>query len=339
MVVRPWAVASSGGEVLSPDGTTISYTVGQSSYRHFGSNPLMQEGVQQAFCIPTLDTVHYEICQGVADTFLSLLPVGFVLPSSVRLDVAGVYPFVMSLLAEGGCDSIIYGVLTVHPDRDTQLFVQESECYNWFGQDYSSTGVYTHHVPTVHGCDSLLTLNLSVIKDRPLPVIWGFNDEVLFVQHAYDGYNEIHYADYRWYRDGVLVKQDTAADRFFNEGGGKLSGCFYLEVPTDTSKTVWVRSNTICLSNVGIDEAQEMITLTLYPNPVGRHQVVHVSLSLSESQLAGASVKVYDAQGRQVMQRAAFPQTDLVCDFAAGVYSVHVVLGDGRHAARKLVVR
>ena len=188
--------------------------------------------------------------------------------------------------------------------------------------------------------DSLLTLNLTVIKGQPLPEIWVFNNEVLFVSHIQGDYLDIRYADYRWYRDGVLVHQDTAADRYFNPDGAALSGCYYLEVPTSEAKTEWVRSNTICIGSVGIDDVSaDDLRLTLYPNPVAAHSVVHVSLSLAETQLQGAKIKVFDVQGRQVLERAAHQQTDFVCDFVAGVYSVHVLLSGCRHAARKLVVR
>lgn len=334
------SVLSSGGDIVTPEGTNISYSIGQSSYKHFGSSTLISEGVQQGFCIPYFDTARYEICQGVADTFLSLLPAGYILPSSVMVDVPGEYDFVMRLLTEGGCDSIIWGTLTVHPNRDTSLYVQTSECYNWFGSDYSASGVYTNHIVTSHGCDSLLTLNLTVIKGQPLPEIWVFNNEVLFVSHIQGDYLDIRYADYRWYRDGVLVHQDTAADRYFNPDGAALSGCYYLEVPTSEAKTEWVRSNTICIGSVGIDDVSaDDLRLTLYPNPVAAHSVVHVSLSLAETQLQGAKIKVFDVQGRQVLERAAHQQTDFVCDFVAGVYSVHVLLSGCRHAARKLVVR
>lgn len=339
-VSTPRSVLSSGGDIVTPEGTNISYSIGQSSYKHFGSSTLISEGVQQGFCIPYFDTARYEICQGVADTFLSLLPAGYILPSSVMVDVPGEYDFVMRLLTEGGCDSIIWGTLTVHPNRDTSLYVQTSECYNWFGSDYSASGVYTNHIVTSHGCDSLLTLNLTVIKGQPLPEIWVFNNEVLFVSHIQGDYLDIRYADYRWYRDGVLVHQDTAADRYFNPDGAALSGCYYLEVPTSEAKTEWVRSNTICIGSVGIDDVSaDDLRLTLYPNPVAAHSVVHVSLSLAETQLQGAKIKVFDVQGRQVLERAAHQQTDFVCDFVAGVYSVHVLLSGCRHAARKLVVR
>ena len=339
-VGSPHSVLSSGGDIVTVDGATISYSIGQSSYKHFGSDLMLHEGVQQAFCIPFFDTVRYEICQGVGDTFLSLLPAGYVLPPSVRLDEPGEYDFVIRLLTDGGCDSIIWGMLTVHPNRDTNLYVQTSECYNWFGRDYSASGVYSNHIATSHGCDSLLTLNLTLIKGQPLPEIWVFNNEVLFVSHIQGSYLDIRYADYRWYRDGVLVRQDTAADRYFNPDGTALSGCYYLEVPTSEAKTEWVRSNTICIGSVGIGNvAADDLSLTLYPNPAATHSVVHVSLSLTETQLQGAKIKVFDVQGRQVLERAAHKQIDFVCDFAAGVYSVHVVLPGGRHVARKLVVR
>lgn len=339
-VSTPRSVLSSGGDIVTPEGTNISYSIGQSSYKHFGSSTLISEGVQQGFCIPYFDTARYEICQGVADTFLSLLPAGYVLPASVKLNEPGAYDFVINLLTEGGCDSIIWCTLTVHPNQDTSLYVQASECYNWFGVDYTASGTYTKHIATSHGCDSLLTMNLTIIEGQPLPGIWNFNNEVLFVSHVYEGYPSVRYFDYRWYRDDQLVRNDTAADKFFNTDGSLLSGCYYVEVPTDATKTTWVRSNTICIGSAGIGEiGDEDISLSLYPNPAASHGVVHVTVSLAETQLQGAKIMLFDAQGRKVVERAARQQTDIVCDFVTGVYSVHIMLPGERHAARKLIVR
>lgn len=333
-------VLSSGGTIVITEGSTISYSIGQSIYKHFGENPMIEEGVQQGFCIPMFDTARYEICQGVADTFLAHLPAGFTLPNSVALDVPGVYDFVIRMLTEGGCDSVIWCTLTVHPDRDTDIHVQATDCYNWFKHDYTESGRYVKHVSSAHGCDSMLTLHLTIIEELPLPKIWNYNDEILFVGHRYDNYDDARYADYRWYHDGVLVLQDAAADKFFNADGSNLSGCYYLEVPTDSTKTEWVHSNTICIGQVGIDDvADDDFSLMLYPNPVAVGQTAHLKVSLAETQLQGASFKVLDVQGRQWLERAARQQSAFVCDFPAGVYSVHLIFANGRHEARKLVVR
>lgn len=333
-------ILSSGGTIVVSDGNTISYSIGQSVYRHFGASPLIEEGIQHGFCIPQFDTLSYEICQGVADTFLAHLPSGYTLPNSVALNVPGRYEFTIHLLTEGGCDSVLFCTLTVHPDRDTVLNVQTTDCYNWFGRDYTESGRYVNHLPTTHGCDSTLSLQLTVIEHLPLPKIWNYNNEILFVEHRYDDYDDARYDDYRWYHNDVLVRQDTAADKYFNPDGSPLNGCYYLEVPTDASKTEWVRSNTICIGPLSIGDASEAdFSLSLYPNPQSVGQVVYLKVSLVETLLQGASFKVFDVQGRQLLQRAARQQNAFVCDFPAGVYSVHLILANGRHEAHKLVVR
>ena len=63
-----------------------------------------------------------------------------------------------------GCDSVVTLRLTVVPNDTTVL--NESVCagftYYFFGANESQTGIYTHLLQNVTGCDSLVVLNLTV---------------------------------------------------------------------------------------------------------------------------------------------------------------------------------
>ena len=337
--MRQWAVLSAGSTHEDASGS-ISYSIGQSFYSHHERSLSLEEGVQQGFCIPTIDTIRYEICQGERDRIQSLLPSGYSLPATISTDNPGQYSFMLRLLSEGGCDSILFYMLTVYPHQDTDLYVQSSECYQWHGTDLTLSGDYDRQTTTVHGCDSLMHLHLVIIEHLPLPVIWNYNNEVLFVGHKYEGYSSAHYADYRWYRDGVLMVQDTAADKFFNADGSPLSGCYYLEVPTDSTKEEWVVSNTICIGKTGVlESAATDMKVNLYPNPVAKGSEVHIVALMEAALLEGATLRFFDVQGRNVLTLPARTQTDLVCDFPTGIYFVHLTLSDGRHSSHKLVVR
>ncbi|HBG70525.1 MAG: hypothetical protein A2W93_03660 [Bacteroidetes bacterium GWF2_43_63] len=64
-----------------------------------------------------------------------------------------------------GCDSTYTLSLVVHPTyhfNDNEAICQGSS-YNWHGTTYSSPGVYTKSYTTIHGCDSIYTLNLTEI--------------------------------------------------------------------------------------------------------------------------------------------------------------------------------
>ena len=70
----------------------------------------------------------------------------------------------VTLVTTDGCDSLVRLDLTVWPTyaetfTDT---VCATSGIDFDGTHYMYSGSYTHHHPTVHGCDSLLTLNLTL---------------------------------------------------------------------------------------------------------------------------------------------------------------------------------
>lgn len=334
------AYSAAGATEFNAAGSMFSYTVGQVAFTTFGNDASVEEGVQNIFCIPTFDTFSYEVCQNDPSPFTSILPDGYTLPDNVQPTVPGHYQFLLRTLSEGGCDSLVWISLTVHPVRDTDLYAQAESCYRWFGTDLTASGDYTHILSTTHGCDSTLNLHLAIIQGTPIPVIYVYLDRVLMVNHNQPGREHADYFYYRWYRDGQLIAQGDSLDSYQNDDDTKLHGCYYLEVATDATKQYWVKSDTICIGTTAINEAKEdAIRLAIAPNPVATGNVFRVNIDLAETQLQGATVCVYDAQGRRVVERAAMSQTSFVANFAAGVYSVHVILPSGKHAARKLVVR
>jgi len=96
-------------------------------------------------------TIANQICQG--DTF------NF---NGQTLAEAGIYHDTLQTV--DGCDSIITLLLTVFPVYDTIVAhsICAGESYNFFGTILTETGTYTDTVPTVNGCDSIVTLILTV---------------------------------------------------------------------------------------------------------------------------------------------------------------------------------
>jgi len=63
-----------------------------------------------------------------------------------------------------GCDSIYTLILTVNPEYSfTENYsICNGESYNWQGTDYTTAGSYTASYTSIHGCDSIYTLNFTV---------------------------------------------------------------------------------------------------------------------------------------------------------------------------------
>ena len=79
-----------------------------------------------------------------------------------NVDEAGVY--IRSLQTVNGCDSIITLTLSVNPVANTTLSaaICEGTTYTENGFNVSEAGTYTQNLQTVNGCDSIVTLTLSV---------------------------------------------------------------------------------------------------------------------------------------------------------------------------------
>lgn len=334
------ALGASGASVTTEEGEMFSFTLGQTAFAHFGIGFGVEEGVQQVFCIPVFDTLDTAFCQNDAATRLTaMLPTGYTLPSAVTPTVPGYYEFVIRTLSAGGCDSVVWVHLTIHPTDSTSLTAQTDTFYRWYGDVYAESGTYYHTDHTVYGCDSVLALTLAVMPaGKPLPEIYSMMDVLLMVNHKVGGKDSVAYSYYRWYKDGQIVAEGDTVDTY-SENGSKLHGCFYVEVATAADTHYWSSSNEICLGLEGIQKVNASVNLTLAPNPAARGSRVKTVIQLPENELRGARFMVYDAQGRTVYQTTAQPLTYIPTDMAAGVYSVHVILPDGRHAARKLVIR
>ena len=79
-----------------------------------------------------------------------------------NVDEAGSY--VRSLQSVNGCDSIITLTVTEYPTFDTTInaTINSGETYAEFGFNESESGTYVQNLQTVNGCDSTITLNLTV---------------------------------------------------------------------------------------------------------------------------------------------------------------------------------
>ena len=85
--------------------------------------------------------------------------------NSLTLNSTGNYQ--VDLISDNGCDSIVTLNLTVGSAQNT--FLQETICNGetrvFNNQTLNTSGVYFDTLSTVHGCDSLIELNLTVLPD------------------------------------------------------------------------------------------------------------------------------------------------------------------------------
>ena len=73
-----------------------------------------------------------------------------------------------------GCSNTATKAVSINPTYNVPLThsICEGESYNFYGQNITIAGTYTHTLQTINGCDSMLTLTLTV-KALPTPSISG----------------------------------------------------------------------------------------------------------------------------------------------------------------------
>ncbi len=99
----------------------------------------------------TSETISAEICVGESYDF-----------HGQQLTTSGVYN--ATLVGSNGCDSVVTLQFTVHPTQSTFLSAEicEGSTYDFHGVALDSTGTYVDTLSTAHGCDSIVSLNLTV---------------------------------------------------------------------------------------------------------------------------------------------------------------------------------
>lgn len=238
-----------------------------------------------------------------------------------------------------GCDSLLTLHLTINHTTYGSFTAQADVSYEWLNETFTADGEYTRTITNTKGCDSVVTLTLSIMPNTtPIPTIYSLMDRLLVINHNPDPLTNIHYSYYRWYRNGVVVKEGPDADSY-DEGGALLNGCYYLEVSTSPSLAYWVHSTERCFGTLGIEAADSELGFTLAPNPAAQGTQVVLAVDADETLLQHASLRIFDTRGSVVMEIPNGIPTMHEAHLARGTYLVQLRLADGRKATRKLIIQ
>lgn len=135
------------GQILTQDGT---YTAVLTAFNGCDSTVTLQLDFVPFFA----EFITTSICEGESFAF-----------GGNNLTQSGEY--MLSLTAQGGCDSTITLILTVNPVAVTNLDVSicDGETYAFDGVELDQAGSYTTVLQTVAGCDSTVNLTLTVLPN------------------------------------------------------------------------------------------------------------------------------------------------------------------------------
>lgn len=241
--------------------------------------------------------------------------------AEVNICFGETYTFGSQVITESGQyietfaeDSIVLLNATVLPDlRQTiNAYICKGESYNEYGfKDLTTTGVYTQELLSVDGCDSTITLNLTVLNGETRYV----TDTITTEELPYE-YMDLYY--------------DIAT------APGVHKATITLEA--ENCKDIIVHTLVVQLADAV--ENVEALDLVLVPNPVKANNTLYVEAEFTVNERKDMLVEVFNAVGQRVIvdTPTVYP-VEINGLSERGVYIVRIVTGDGNVYQGKVVVQ
>ena len=95
-------------------------------------------------------------------------------PLTVTFNQTGIYPIILKGEDAQGCVNVVHENITVG-GLDSIININTCDTYSLNGQDYTQSGTFYQIIPKQVGCDSLITLNLTI---APINGIISKNDTI-----------------------------------------------------------------------------------------------------------------------------------------------------------------
>lgn len=275
---------------------------------------------------------------------------------------AGIFTHEVTTYTSMGCDSVVRLILTVHPSYypDTiQAMICEGGVYDFYGVLLSDAGIYDTIISTVHGCDSLVVLDLEV-GDQYLFTIFAsicegeiynqngfFQSEAgldtLFLQ-ASDGCDSlmvlnltVHPVYYDSIYDTVQVGQPYVHSGFDIEATditGDYEYTQYLQTVFGCDSTV-VLYLTVNDTEEEPEEDRPEFAMSVYPNPAANY----VTIDLTTTSSAKFIYELYDPYGGLRKAGLIHKKTATIYlnDISSGVYILRISSSADQTKTNKII--
>lgn len=224
----------------------------------------------------------------------------FIAPTTADFDPG---PGVFNLTGAGNGDIFIQKFVC---NDTTALLLTDTVCdsYTLNGATYTESGTYTQLRPNTFGCDSIITLELTISEPNPIITVDAFTLSTT-----------IPYTTYQWFLDADAIADATQASYTVTQNGDYTVAVTNEHGCADTSEVYIV-------DNVGIEDMQGLARqVRIYPNP-SRDQV------FIQSQVA-VDLTLSSIDGKQVRQLSDATTLSLK-GLAEGMYMLRITDKDGR---------
>jgi len=218
-----------------------------------------------------------------------------------------------------GCDSIVNYDITVLNSSTNEIDI--SSCGEYVSPSgnnvWNSNGTYVDVIPNINGCDSTITINLTVTNIDT--TINSSNGTFSSNQNS---------ASYQWYECGANLT--LLVDEVNQDFTPVMNGTYAVEVTVGSCTDL---SDCVTIDNVGIDD-NLLGELIIFPNPT----VGPINISIGEY-LNIEFIKIIDAQGREVYSNSSFFGNSIVINTVLpdGIYFVQVNTTEGV-IAKKVII-
>ena len=190
----------------------------------------------------------------------------------------GVYS--VSGVDSSGCTGTDQVTVYVNSASSSTVTALACNTYVLNGQTYNQSGTYSQTIPNAFGCDSLITLNLTLDTPLSTPIVTASGGELFTNGQANTSYQWI------FCNSGFPISDET--DTLYVPN---LNGQFAVTASNACGSST---SACVTVNYMGVDEVKDP-SLNLYPNPT--FDYVYFSGEINE----GTDYELTDAQGRIIL--------------------------------------
>ncbi len=277
------------------------------------SNSVSTAATDPGFCIDEIEVTAITPCATTSSTISPITCNSYTSPSG-NYTWTSSNTYMDTVPNTAGCDSVITINLTVNNSTNSVDVRTECGPIVWIdGNTYStddSTATYTITNGNSAGCDSIVTLNLSIstidnsVSSSNQSITSNEND-----------------ASYQWLdcNDNFAIINDATAQTY----AATISGSYAVQISkngcTDTSACT-------SITVIGIKENILLENVVIYPNPSERF------INIDLNNLKDVSIKVYNIEGKIVHQSGKVSNNTYQIDMSSftGIFYIEINSKDSR---------
>jgi len=274
--------------------------------------------------------------------------------------VSGLYVFNRQTVE--GCDSIVNLYLSVNPvyDQSESVTICQHELpYTWRDTVFAvgtESGDFVFNRQSVYGCDSVVTLHLTVNHDSEVDITAESCDSYEWYGNTYtqsgeythtltnavgcDSVIKLHLTIYpSYYLDVYLTIYEsdlpyTYGDTTFYPGtvqSGDYPFYFFTAAGCDSTIVLHLTVET------GVNDHEAAAFMNVYPNPAT--DKVNVQLKMYNEPVSGVEIRVYDMYGKwlNTWQMAGETTEIDLSSYSAGVYFIKAIHENTQLGIRKVL--